>query len=504
MYLSHYNIKENPFQISPDPKFLWLGETHKEALAILKYGIADNRGLLLLVGDVGTGKTTLINGLINELDENTIVATILDPGLDKLEFYNFLANAFQMNKKFDTKGDFLVHFIHFLHNAYARKKKVLLIIDEAQRLTHEMLEEIRLLSNIERQNENLINIFIVGQNELNENLAEPRNRALLQRITTNYNIDPLKTSEIADYIKFRLSVAGTEEKIFNSGAIREIISFSKCYPRLINIICDRALLTGFVQGKTKINAAIIKDCAKELQLLKETLKHTIKPGPISKISRGALKIVTGKPAWGIPIMIGIFCLLLAGAGYFYFQARSERQKVIEKKTEIASIKSQTSDLLKLIESVKAEKKHQPSLIKTDDQEVLKTQGQTQQAAVVKKKPIPFPTQKIIVNFPLNSNEISAETYRVLNRLVEAVSQHPGTEIIIKGYTDSRGSLSYNKQLSLFRANIVKNYFVGQKIPPSTVKTYGMGPENPIASNETPEGRSANRRVEIELKKTSLQ
>jgi len=192
MYLSHYNLNKKPFQINPDPNFLWLGEIHKEALAILKYGILDSRGFLLLVGDVGTGKTTLINGLIDALDEDTIVVTVHDPGLEKLDFCNFLANAFKFEKKFSSKGDFLVRFIHFLHKAHDENKKVLLIIDEAQRLTHEIMEEIRLLSNIEKKGARLLNIFLVGQNEINEALTETRNRALLQRITTRYSIGPLK------------------------------------------------------------------------------------------------------------------------------------------------------------------------------------------------------------------------------------------------------------------------------------------------------------------------
>ena len=121
MYLSHFGLKEKPFQISTDPRFLWMGETHKEALARLKFGIHDNRGFLLLVGDVGTGKTTLINGLLESLDENVLVATIPDPGLEILDFYNFLLHAFNIDKQFTSKGDFLVHFIHFLHKANADK-----------------------------------------------------------------------------------------------------------------------------------------------------------------------------------------------------------------------------------------------------------------------------------------------------------------------------------------------------------------------------------------------
>ncbi|MEJ2220876.1 MAG: AAA family ATPase [Desulfobacterales bacterium] len=155
MYQSFYNLKVKPFQITTDPKFLWLGEKHKEALATLKYGILENKGFLLLTGDVGTGKTVLIHGLMKIIDVSAIVATIPDPGLSSIDFFNFLSEEFKMNRRFDSKGAFLIHLKHFLHKASATDKKVLLIVDEAQRLNHELLEQIRLLSNIELDNRKL-------------------------------------------------------------------------------------------------------------------------------------------------------------------------------------------------------------------------------------------------------------------------------------------------------------------------------------------------------------
>jgi general secretion pathway protein A len=266
MYLSHYNLKIKPFQISTDPKFLWLGEKHKEALATLKYGTLDNKGFLLLTGDIGTGKTTLINALIESVGDGTVIATVPDPGLEKLDFFNYIAYAFKLKKRFDNKGAFLVHFSHFLHDVYKKNKNALLIIDEAQRLNQELLEEIRLLSNIEKQDTKLINIFFVGQKEFNDILLANRNRALRQRITLNYNLDPLTERETGKYIQHRLKVAGLEENIFSSGAIREIVSFASGNPRLINICCDHALLTGYVKGLKKIDAKIIRECAEELKI----------------------------------------------------------------------------------------------------------------------------------------------------------------------------------------------------------------------------------------------
>ena len=137
MYLSFYNLTAKPFQTNTDPKFLWLGAKHKEALATLKYGVLDNKGFLLLTGDVGTGKTTLINALSNNLGKEIVVATVPDPDLEKLDFYNFIANAFKIKKTFSSKGNFLIYFSYFLHLVYEKNKKVLLIIDESQRLNQE-------------------------------------------------------------------------------------------------------------------------------------------------------------------------------------------------------------------------------------------------------------------------------------------------------------------------------------------------------------------------------
>ena len=159
MYLEHYGLKLKPFSISPDPQFLWLGERHREALATLRYGIIDNKGFLLLTGDVGTGKTVLINRLIKLIDVKVTVATIPDPGLGLIDFYNILADEFKMNRTFNQKGEFLINFKTFLTEAYGAQKTVLLIIDEAQRLAHELLDEIRVLSNIDFNGRQLINIF---------------------------------------------------------------------------------------------------------------------------------------------------------------------------------------------------------------------------------------------------------------------------------------------------------------------------------------------------------
>ena len=292
MYLSHYNLKEKPFQISTDPKFIWFGEKHREALAVLEYGVIDNKGFLLITGDVGTGKTSLINALLKRLGNDFIVANITNPILEELDFFNIVADEFKINKLFINKADFLIHFSRFLNDCYSKKKKVILVIDEAHKLDQNLLEQIRLLSNIERQDTKLINIFFVGQNEFIDIISNQQNRALRQRISINYHLEPLKESDVKAYILHRLNVAGLGENIFNDHSIREIISLSNGYPRLINILCDHALLTGYVKGVKTIDEEIIRECANELFLKRENNDY---PKNDPKTTRGGIPATKEEP-----------------------------------------------------------------------------------------------------------------------------------------------------------------------------------------------------------------
>jgi len=269
MYLEHYNLRLKPFEESPDPKFFWLGEKYKEGLACLRYGILENKAFLLLNGDIGTGKTSLINYFLSENQMDAIVATIPDPDLSSLDFFKLIAKQFNIHIEFDTKGDFLNQFEPFLYNTFSEHKKAVLIIDEAQRLNQELLEQIRLLSNIEKKDVKLINIFFVGQNEVIDIIKDERNKALRQRLTVHYTIAPLTEPETHQYIQYRLRVAGSETAIFDAEAVHEVFSFSKGYPRLINIICDRSLLTGYISETAKITGPMVKQCADDLKILVE-------------------------------------------------------------------------------------------------------------------------------------------------------------------------------------------------------------------------------------------
>ena len=518
MYETHYNLKAMPFQITTDPKFLWLGEKHSEALATLKYGILENKGFLLLTGDVGTGKTALINRLIKMIDVAAIVAKIPDPGLSSLEFFNFLAIEFKMNKKFDSKGEFLIHLKHFLHKAHFSQKKVLLIIDEAQRLDHDLLEQIRLLSNIELQDRKLINIFFAGQTEFNEMLMEDRNRAVRQRITVSYHIDPLTEAETRLYIKHRLKIAGATRDIFGRDAVRKIYNFSGGYPRLINIICDHALLTGYSYDLKSIDKKVIKECEQELQIpvevdFKDGNGKNNNFGKQTPTSAAAPKAAITKKAG---IITAIFMLLVFGI-YFLFDSKisdrppwsmddvapqdyqgpaPEELKALEsnKVDETKAVKpAEEAPIAK--ETMDAQKKEDtPTIVATpaavEDEPKKELSEQQEEAPVLERK--------IVIYFKRNSNELPDESYQTLNRIADFMLHSTSARISIKGYTDSTGDYSYNVSVSRFRANTIKTYLVGKGVDPANIKADGLGPENPIATNNTAEGRRKNRRVEIEL------
>lgn len=266
MYLAHYNLKRMPFATNPDPNFLWLGENHKEALSVLKYGIYKNDGFLLLSGDIGTGKTSLIRHLINLIKRKALFAFIPIPNLDPIDFFNYLSDEFGMEKTYLKAVDFLLDFKKFLLTAYSERIKVFLIIDEAQNINHRLLEAIRLLSNIELDNRKLISIFFLGQTEFEAVLMQEKNKAIRQRITTAFHLNPLTESDTEKYIAHRLKIAGAKNNLFSSKACRKIHHIAEGIPRLINSICDCALLSGYAKGEKNINLSFIEECQIDLRI----------------------------------------------------------------------------------------------------------------------------------------------------------------------------------------------------------------------------------------------
>jgi len=269
MYTEFFELIEKPFSLSTSPRFLYLGEKHKEALAILRYGVMERQGFVLLTGEVGTGKTTMVRALLASLDKNVKYVHLANPLLSPREFISYLIlSAFENKIHFKTKSEFLIGFEAFLTKIQQRNRHFLLVIDEAHKLSFDLLEEIRLLSNLETAEEKLISIFLVGQPELNDRLNEPRCRPLLQRISVRYHIPPLDVKETREYIITRLKKAGSKraEEIFPGKTIDAIHQYSQGYPRMINILADNALLLGYSKGESKISPAMVKSCYQDLRL----------------------------------------------------------------------------------------------------------------------------------------------------------------------------------------------------------------------------------------------
>ena len=266
MYLDYFQLSQKPFEINTDPSFLWLGEKHREALSTLKYGIMERKRFLLLTGDVGLGKTTIINALLQALGKKDPAIAIHDPRFEQLDFFNYIARSFGLSGEFATKGAFVHAFRGFLENCRYQGRRVLLIIDECQHLTDELLEEVHFLSNLAVNGARVLNVFFAGQLEFNETLLRPQNTAIRHRITVNYNIEPLNLPETGQYIAYRLAIAGVRERVFDKQAVSEIYGFSAGYPRLINMIADRCMLTGYVRSRRLIKKDIVAESAEALDI----------------------------------------------------------------------------------------------------------------------------------------------------------------------------------------------------------------------------------------------
>ena len=266
MYLEHFNLTERPFSITPDPRFLYMSARHREALAHLLYGLGDGGGFVQLTGEVGTGKTTICRCLLEQIPENVDLAVVLNPKVTAIELIATVCDELGIGYDADNVSiKSLTDVLNrYLLDAYARGRHTVLIIDEAQNLSADVLEQVRLLTNLETATQKLLQIILIGQPELRTLLGREDMRQLAQRVTARYHLEPISREETGAYIRHRLQICGSSQTLFNKRAVDKIQHLSGGIPRLINVLCDRSMLGAFVEGRAQVDAKVVKKAASEV------------------------------------------------------------------------------------------------------------------------------------------------------------------------------------------------------------------------------------------------
>lgn len=265
MYTQFFGLNEKPFSISPDPRYLYMSRRHADALAHLIYGVSESGGFIQLTGEVGTGKTTLIRSLLEQLPERTEIALILNPQLSAPEFLQAICAELGIDvDAAATPKEAIDRLNAYLLDAHADGRRVVLIVDEAQTLSAELLEQVRLLTNLETTERKLLQIILIGQPELRDLLDKPEMRQVAQRVTGRYHLEPLSRHEATRYIRHRMQVAGTQAEVFTDAAIRQIYRSSGGIPRLINVVADRVLLAAYTRERHRVDAKLVREAAAEI------------------------------------------------------------------------------------------------------------------------------------------------------------------------------------------------------------------------------------------------
>ncbi len=266
MYYDYYGFREAPFNITPDPRFLFLSDAHQEALQHLHYGVQDRKGFIQLTGEVGCGKTTVCRKFFEQLDSRYITALVFNPMLSESQLLRTILQDFGVETKTNTRSTNYERLNRFLLEQTAAGRLAVVVIDEAQNLPTAMLENLRLLSNLETDDRKLLQIILIGQPELRDKLNATELRQLRQRITIRYHLGPLSEEDTERYLQHRISIAGSQGiPYFERSAVRRIHRYSKGIPRLINALADKALLGSFVRRTNRINQRLVKLAERELE-----------------------------------------------------------------------------------------------------------------------------------------------------------------------------------------------------------------------------------------------
>lgn len=537
MYKSLYNLNSKPFELTPDPSFLWLGKNHKEALSVLRDGILDNMGFLLLTGAAGMGKTTLINALTKGLKSNVVWAIISESGHDRLIFYNKIAAGFGIDKKFSSKVQFLIQFSHFLHTAHDNGQQVVLFVDDCHLLNQDMLEELRLLSNIEKADAKLIDIFFIGQPEFNETLVQPKNKAVRERLGLKAELTPLDVSETEDYIRHRLKVSGAVMKFFTARAIEVINHHSGGVPWDINNICEHALRAGSSQGKRIIDHKMVMECVQKLKNPEEMAPEEVQGlQAVEEVIKDATDSQENiSRSWLLYTLPLLACFVFA-LYYFYIKKDTPvavepyeavvKQEVVKQETAVAFIPDAV-EVQKIIvkpvvpviqsepvEMQPSEEKNEPQMMeataKTTGNDEVKEVVEVKETTPViqakltslEEKPVVeekrAEPEKVILGLQSNSLKLTSKANTIFLDFVDTLLHYPDAKILVKGYVSSDNDTLENIQLSEERAESVRQLLINHGVDAAQIEARGMGIQDPIATNSTSSGRLKNRRVEIEV------
>ena len=266
MYKTFFQLESNPFGSSPDPRFLFMMPHTREALAGLEYGISARKGFIVLTGEVGTGKTTLLRRALGAFEERVKTAFVFNPRLEVLDFLEFVLSDFGLVPAARTKSGMLLQLNRWLIECFRHQETCVIVVDEAQNLSWELMEEIRLLTNLETSSEKLVQIILSGQPELEDRLRQADVRQLRQRIALWCRTQPLTGQQTADYIAKRLQIAGAQKTIFLPDAVGLIFRASHGIPRVINLICENALILGYVEQEREIRAGLVAKVVEDLDL----------------------------------------------------------------------------------------------------------------------------------------------------------------------------------------------------------------------------------------------
>jgi type II secretory pathway predicted ATPase ExeA len=440
LYLNHYGLISNPFRGIPERRFIWLGDKQLEILAHLKIGIEQAKGVLLLLGEEGSGKSVLLDCLIRIIEGELLAATLTESGISVGQLLAWLADQYGIGKEIGSKADFLINFRKFLLEAHSSGKKVLLVIEDAQKQNDDVIEEIRLFSNIEAAGQKLLSLLLIGNKELEARLSEHRHRALLQRVAVRCQVDSLSEKEAARYIRHRMMVAGCFLEIFTAEAVRSIHRFSGGAPRLIDLACDHALMRGYFEGVRAIDGKIMSAYTKAINntftsgesdfqpAALKSLEDAQTPSPRRRSSRLAQVILA----------LAFFFLISYGVSYVKFE---EKPVVVIK---------------------------------------------------------PIASAPINVYFESGSAKLSADQFPLLDIVAEYLVKNQQQVVFIRGYSDSKGSKPQNIRISTERAEAAKEYLVRKGVTPDKIQAFGMGSLLPPASVLAPDEEKLQRRVEIEI------